>query len=72
MQDNWEYISKTWGSGFLLTRFITYIVSLVSTSLILKRITMISFVSTIYLETILLIKFNLRFDEFLVMSEIPD
>ncbi|CAM8967550.1 unnamed protein product [Rhodiola kirilowii] len=27
LQDNWEYILKTWGSGFLLTRFISSIVS---------------------------------------------
>ncbi|KAJ8774038.1 hypothetical protein K2173_009469 [Erythroxylum novogranatense] len=27
LKDNWEYISKTWGSGFLITRFISAIVS---------------------------------------------
>ncbi|KAJ4769821.1 Aminopeptidase M1 [Rhynchospora pubera] len=27
LKDNWDYISKTWGSGFLITRFIAYIVS---------------------------------------------
>lgn len=27
LKDKWEYISKTWGSGFLLTRFISSIVS---------------------------------------------
>ncbi|PON95979.1 Peptidase M1, alanine aminopeptidase/leukotriene A4 hydrolase [Trema orientale] len=27
LKDNWEYISKTWGSGFLITRFINAIVS---------------------------------------------
>ncbi|MQL71598.1 hypothetical protein Taro_003915, partial [Colocasia esculenta] len=25
--DNWDHISKTWGSGFLVTRFISFIVS---------------------------------------------
>ncbi|KAH7681919.1 Peptidase M1 alanine aminopeptidase/leukotriene A4 hydrolase protein [Dioscorea alata] len=27
LKENWEFISKTWGSGFLLTRFISSIVS---------------------------------------------
>eukprot|EP00262_Sarcandra_glabra_P014364 TRINITY_DN419_c0_g1_i1.p1 TRINITY_DN419_c0_g1~~TRINITY_DN419_c0_g1_i1.p1 ORF type:complete len:866 (+),score=159.90 TRINITY_DN419_c0_g1_i1:322-2598(+) len=27
LKDNWDYISKTWGSGFLITRFISAIVS---------------------------------------------
>lgn len=27
LKDNWEYISKTWGSGFLITRFVSAIVS---------------------------------------------
>uniref|UniRef100_A0A7N0V668 Alpha-aminoacylpeptide hydrolase n=1 Tax=Kalanchoe fedtschenkoi TaxID=63787 RepID=A0A7N0V668_KALFE len=27
LQDNWDYISKTWGSGFLITRFIGAVVS---------------------------------------------
>ncbi|KAM1021901.1 hypothetical protein ACFX2J_042737 [Malus domestica] len=27
MKDNWEHISKTWGSGFLITRFVSSIVS---------------------------------------------
>ena len=27
IQDNWEHISKTWGSGFLITRFVSAIVS---------------------------------------------
>ncbi|XP_021738945.1 aminopeptidase M1-like [Chenopodium quinoa] len=31
LQDNWDYISKTWGSGYLITRFISAIVSPFST-----------------------------------------
>ncbi|XP_009334713.2 aminopeptidase M1-like isoform X1 [Pyrus x bretschneideri] len=27
MKDNWEHISKTWGSGFLITRFVSSVVS---------------------------------------------
>jgi puromycin-sensitive aminopeptidase len=27
LKDNWEHISKTWGSGFLITRFVSAIVS---------------------------------------------
>ena len=27
LQDKWDYISKTWGSGYLITRFISAIVS---------------------------------------------
>ncbi|OAY26889.1 aminopeptidase M1 isoform X1 [Manihot esculenta] len=27
LQDKWDYISKTWGSGFLITRFISAVVS---------------------------------------------
>ncbi|KAL5786402.1 hypothetical protein ACOSQ2_008794 [Xanthoceras sorbifolium] len=27
LKDNWEYISKTWGSGFLITRFVSAVVS---------------------------------------------
>ncbi|XP_020585074.1 aminopeptidase M1 [Phalaenopsis equestris] len=27
LKENWDYISKTWGSGFLLTRFVSSIVS---------------------------------------------
>ncbi|XP_044464976.1 aminopeptidase M1 [Mangifera indica] len=27
LQDNWEHISKTWGSGFLITRFVSAVVS---------------------------------------------
>ncbi|KAK2980117.1 hypothetical protein RJ640_019540 [Escallonia rubra] len=27
MKDNWEHITKTWGSGFLITRFVSTIVS---------------------------------------------
>ncbi|XP_042408364.1 aminopeptidase M1-like [Zingiber officinale] len=27
LKDNWDYISKTWGSGFLITLFISYTVS---------------------------------------------
>ncbi|ERN06883.1 hypothetical protein AMTR_s00005p00250950 [Amborella trichopoda] len=27
LQDNWDFISKTWGSGFLVTRFISAVVS---------------------------------------------
>ncbi|XP_074286876.1 aminopeptidase M1 [Silene latifolia] len=27
LQDNWDHISKTWGSGYLITRFISAIVS---------------------------------------------
>ncbi|RVW52472.1 Aminopeptidase M1 [Vitis vinifera] len=27
LQNNWDYISKTWGSGFLITRFVNAIVS---------------------------------------------
>lgn len=27
LKDNWDYISKTWGSGFLMTRFVSTIVS---------------------------------------------
>lgn len=27
LKENWEHISKTWGSGFLITRFISAIVS---------------------------------------------
>ncbi|WOK97019.1 hypothetical protein Cni_G05727 [Canna indica] len=30
LKDNWAYISKTWGSGFLITRFISSIVPLFS------------------------------------------
>ncbi|KAJ3692007.1 hypothetical protein LUZ60_012357 [Juncus effusus] len=30
LKENWEYIAKTYGSGFLITRFISYIVSLFS------------------------------------------
>jgi hypothetical protein len=33
IQDNWEHISKTWGSGFLITRFVSAIVSPVCLSL---------------------------------------
>uniref|UniRef100_A0A2N9HA77 Aminopeptidase n=1 Tax=Fagus sylvatica TaxID=28930 RepID=A0A2N9HA77_FAGSY len=33
LKDNWEHISKTWGSGFLLTRFVSAIVSPVCLSL---------------------------------------
>lgn len=27
LKDNWDYISKTWGSGFLITRFVSAVVS---------------------------------------------
>ncbi|CAH2040955.1 unnamed protein product [Thlaspi arvense] len=27
LEDHWDYISKTWGSGFLITRFISAVVS---------------------------------------------
>ncbi|KAJ4823485.1 AP-1 complex subunit mu-1-like [Turnera subulata] len=27
LKDNWEHISKTWGSGFLMTRFVSAVVS---------------------------------------------
>lgn len=33
IQENWEHISKTWGSGFLITRFVSAIVSPVCLSL---------------------------------------
>ncbi|CAL5421917.1 unnamed protein product [Camellia sinensis] len=32
LKDNWDHISKTWGSGFLITRFISAIVSPFSSS----------------------------------------
>ncbi|XP_048495061.1 aminopeptidase M1 isoform X2 [Beta vulgaris subsp. vulgaris] len=32
LQDKWDYISKTWGSGYLITRFISTIVSPFSTT----------------------------------------
>ncbi|KAK9273621.1 hypothetical protein L1049_018431 [Liquidambar formosana] len=31
LKDNWDHISKTWGSGFLITRFVSAIVSPVAT-----------------------------------------
>ncbi|KAJ4952677.1 hypothetical protein NE237_029509 [Protea cynaroides] len=31
LKDNWDHISKTWGSGFLITRFVSAIVSPFST-----------------------------------------
>ena len=33
IQDNWEHISKIWGSGYLITRFVSSIVSPVCLSL---------------------------------------
>lgn len=38
LKDNWEHISKTWGSGFLITRFVSAIVSPFASSEKVKEI----------------------------------